>query len=125
MNNFDQCVMAAGIGSLMAAAMLWGTGCASAPLEHDSIAAEVQPIFERSKQLAIQKFRREWGHEPVVPFMIINVTDKPRVVGDVLAAGWASGNRATIVRGYINLAVVAHEIEHILEAGNGKPKNEK
>jgi hypothetical protein len=120
MNNFDQCVMAAGIGSLIAAAMLWGTGCASAPLDHDSIAPEIAPLFDRAKHAAVENYRRQWKAEPIVPYMIFEVVEKPRAG----MAAWTTGNRSVVAREYVRLNVVTHEIGHQLKTRNGKGTGE-
>ena len=101
-------------------ALLLLAGCASAPLSHDSIAPEVQPIFERARNDAIRNYRNQWKAEPIVPFMIVEVVDTPRAG----MAGWTTGNRAVIAREYVRLNVVTHEIGHILKNYNGKGQGE-
>jgi hypothetical protein len=98
--------------------------CASAPLDHDSIAPEVAPLFERAKQAAIENYRRQWGSEPIVPYMIFEVVEKPRVGPNGLMAAWTTGNRTVVAREYIRMNVIVHEIGHQLKTRNGKGTGE-
>jgi hypothetical protein len=105
-------------------ALLFMVGCASAPLDHDSIAPEVAPLFERARQAAIENYRRQWGSEPIVPYMIFEVVEKPRVGPNGLMAAWTTGNRSVVAREYINLNNITHEAGHQLKTRNGKGTGE-
>jgi hypothetical protein len=94
--------------------------CASAPLDHDSISPEVAPLFDRAKQAAIENYRRQWGSEPIVPYMIFEVAEKPRAG----MAAWTTGNRSVVAREYIRMNVIIHEIGHQLKTRNGKGTGE-
>jgi hypothetical protein len=110
--------------SLAVITILLLCSCASTPLDHDSIAPEVQPLFERAKQLAIENYRRQWKAEPIVPYMIFEVVEKPRVGPNGLMAAWTTGNRSVVAREYIRLNVIIHEIGHQLKTRNGKGTGE-